>query len=246
MKSHDFYRDGLIVVNLFLQKEETVNWLQIWCITWVSWIWHSHVPDIWSIQVHDRHVCNIIRVWISWLAGCNSNHNNNTSLLIYFTLFTDAVSAADKHISRCSVYLTLLPPVWSRLRQEYALSALRVRKLNLRDWRIVLILWRIKVGLKVCELKGNRRRLLYDCLEELCFRTVMEGGFHDNDAVLSSNWEGGWIWTFRDPTPNPLPPLSNELLLIAFVTVWGGREMFNLQTWCRSVISGGICTLTFS
>lgn len=90
-------------MSLFVQKEETVNWLQIWCITWVSWIWHSRVPDIWSIQVHDWHACNIIRVWISWLADCNSNHNNNASLLICFTLLTDAVSAADKHITLFTV-----------------------------------------------------------------------------------------------------------------------------------------------
>lgn len=35
--------------------------------------------------------------------------------------------------------------------------------------------------------------------------------------------------------PPPLPPVGNELLLIAFVAVWGGKEMFNLQSWWHTV-----------
>lgn len=174
------------------------------------------------IWVHDKPIYKVVNLWkpvlrctIRWKLTAELFHTPTFVLKLCQVLQTNP-------LPKLSPLFAVLLPVQMQLRQENSLSlsvSLRVGKLNLQEQRMALTLWWIKVRLKVYAQGGNWRLLPPDS-------AVMEGGFHDNDALFRDKWEGTWKWTFMYP---PLPPTSQQwTILVAFVALWREREMLHL------------------
>lgn len=169
-----------------------------------------------------------------WSIDCNSS-SSNTSLLIYFTLNAEAVSTADKHIASHRLYTP--SSVCLQLRWKWAPSSasLRVGKIKLAGIKNSV---NTQLVTKYVQRNGNQRLLLHSPARRSTFLPVsLQWKETVSMMHFSAVIEKEVGYELSDAQSPPPPPLRNEILLIAFVTVWEGREMFYLQTWWLTVIS---------